>query len=163
MNNQEVNSLIHKCKNELKIVSKHIRKASLSIINRHITLYALIESHGTIELSIKTLFFNNFSKGGSKQLEKYLTENIKNRPFDIRYNNICNFLKRFIDDKWLDKFKKKINSKKHGNRIKSSLKTLHDTRNEFAHGGNPVISFNEIRQCFKDSIQLISVLDILTK
>ncbi len=163
MNNEEIEQRIRRCKGELKVVSKHINAKPLDVLNRHLTLYALIEAHGTIELSIKTLFFDNLTSVGTVQLKNYLNESIKNHPFDIRYDNICKFLKKHIDDDWKLKFKKKVDVKKDSEKIKSSLKTLHDTRNEFAHGGNPAVTFKEIEQCFNDSVKLIRVLDAITK
>ena len=163
MNNREIEQRIRRCKGELKIVSKHINAKPLNVLNRHLTLYALIEVHGTIELSIKTLFFDNLTGVGTMQLKKYLDESIKNHPFDIRYDNICNFLKKYIDDDWRLKLKKKVDAKKDSEKIKASLKTLHDTRNEFAHGGSPTVTFKEIKQCFSDSVKLIRVLDAITR
>ena len=163
MRNKEIGQLINRCKGELEVVKKYIKAKPLAVLTRHLTLYALIEAYGTTELSIKTLFFAALSKSGTTQLQNYLNENIKNHPFDIRYDNICKFLKKYIDDDWKIKFKRRIDAKSDSARIKSSLKTLHDTRNEFAHGGNPTISFNEIRECFNDSIKLIRTLDVITK
>jgi len=163
MKNKEAERLINRCKGELKVIEKYIKAQPLDILNRHLTLYALIEAHGTIELSIKILIFTVLSKRGTTQLRSYLNESIKNHPFDIRYSHICKFLKKYVDDSWRLKLKRKIDAKVEREQIRSSLKTLHDTRNEFAHGGNPTISFREIKKNFNDSIKLIRILDVITK
>jgi len=163
MNNKEVAQRINRCETELGLVIKWAKANPLARLNRHLTLYALIETHGTIELSIKHIIFDTLTKSGTPQLKTYLNENIKNRPFDIRYDNICKFLKNHIDDNWRGKLKKKIEAGMDSLKIKSALKTLHDTRNEFAHGGDPTISLNAVKECFDDAVKVIKILDILAK
>jgi HEPN superfamily RiboL-PSP-like protein len=43
--------------------------------------------------------------------------------------------------------------------IISSIQSLVDARNDFAHGGNPTITFSDIKHYFGESKLLIETLD----
>ena len=77
-------------------------------------------------------------------------------------DNICKSLLRF-DEEWHKNFKAKLASNKKKKKIESSLKSLNDARNEFAHGGYPKVSFLSVKTYFEDSKKIIEYLDDIIK
>ena len=72
--------------------------------------------------------------------------------------NICKSLKKF-DKQWNINFKAKLASEIDTNRIESSLSSLNEARNTFAHGSNPGVSFASVVTYFNDSRRVIEILD----
>jgi hypothetical protein len=64
-----------------------------------------------------------------------------------------------FDINWKDQFKLKVRANPNGDQLTTSLQSLVDARNEFAHGGNPVASITDILMYFKDCKTVIEILD----
>ena len=74
------------------------------------------------------------------------------------FSNICNSLGAF-DDSWKENFKEKLNNLPNSARIKSSLKSLNEARNQFAHGGAPTMSFSALMIYFEDSLRVLEAIE----
>jgi len=163
MNNNDVYQIIVNCKNELNNIKKIINNLKqTSNIIPYLTKYTVIKTCGTIELSFKTLISDFCSKNQNKQIKNYLDKTIRNSSMNPSIDNIFNLLKKF-DSSWHFKFKKIIKNHKKSNKIIFSIKSLNETRNLFAHGGNPTITFHSIINYFYDSIVIIYILDNILK
>ena len=64
-----------------------------------------------------------------------------------------------FDTNWCALFKKTINKTENASNLKTSLKSLNDARNAFAHGGKPNVSFSSVVDYFKDSLAIVTILD----
>ena len=67
-------------------------------------------------------------------------------------------MKKF-DTQWNDNFKNYLNLDVDIVRLRSSIKSLNNARNQFAHGGNPTVTFNDVKDYFDDAKKVINYLD----
>ncbi len=74
------------------------------------------------------------------------------------YSRILQILGEF-DGNWVTQFRTQMQALPNYSTITSSIQSLVDARNDFAHGGNPTITFTDIKNYFDDSKQLIVTLD----
>jgi hypothetical protein len=74
--------------------------------------------------------------------------------------NICKILKQF-DPNWNNQFKVLLAADPDSGRLESSLRSLNDARNAFAHGSNPGVSFNSALGYFNDARKIIGFLDFV--
>ena len=163
MNNKSVELFLQNCKQELEDI-KNIKKivGSTSTIMMFLTRYSLIKVCGTLELSYKTIIADFCETSQSDQVKNFISNKIRNNPKNPTINNIINILRDFSID-WSEKFKEKLNNEPNSDKIKFSIKSLNDARNEFAHGGNPNIAFENLEDYFDDASILIQLLDDVVK
>lgn len=64
-----------------------------------------------------------------------------------------------FDKEWNKNFTEQLRNMLNKEEILASLTSLTNARNEFAHGGNPNITFEEVTKYFKDSFLVIEVID----
>ena len=159
MNNQNVMNMLNNCKQEIEDI-QGIKKvvASTSLIIMFITRYSLIKACGTIELAYKTIVADFCENAQSSQVKNFILNRVRNSSDNPTLEKMYNLLNSF-DEEWNKKFKDGINILEDKEKIFSSLKSLTDSRNEFAHGGNPTISFDDVVNYFKDACLIIEVLD----
>lgn len=77
---------------------------------------------------------------------------------NAKYDSICQAIKRFDLSK-ANLFKTQIQTLPNKDRAIQSLSDLNTARNEFAHGNNPILTFNDICDKFTESIRILDVLD----
>lgn len=158
MNNVDATTSITNCSDELQRIFHLIEgHGHMSPIVPFLTNYSIVKSCGTVEFCFKTIISDVHSKQ-SLQIVNYVDNTIRNSSMNPSYENICKTLKKF-DDSWHKAFKEKVNSHEHNKRITSSLDSLNNARNAFAHGKNPSSSFENIRSYFNDSIEILEILD----
>ena len=159
MKNKDVENLINKCISELKDIAG-IKKVvgDTSQIMRFLTRYALIKSCGTIEFAYKTLIADYCGGSQTTQIKNYLDVNVRSSSSNPTMDNIYKLLSEF-DISWKDKLKKTLQEHEKSDKITLSLHSLNFARNEFAHGGDPNITFNDVVIYFKDSYELIKMID----
>jgi len=144
MKNKEAEISLINCNEELEAISAIRKIVGLdSPIMLYLTRYAIIKSCGTVEFCYKNLIADFCEDSQSQQTKNFITNKVRNSS----------------DSTWLAKFKSEINSLSEKDKILTSLKSLNDARNDFAHGGNPSASFEDIRKYFEDARQLIILLD----
>lgn len=162
MNNLTVKQSISECTQELDDIQKIIDVFGQNhSIVPFLTNYAVIKCCGTIENSFKAII-GDFHNSLPKQAKNYIDITFTNSSLNPSKDNICRSLNRFDED-WNIQFKKKLNDDSNKSRIDSSLKSLNDARNEFAHGGHPKVSFLGIKTYFEDSQRIIEILDEIIK
>lgn len=122
-----------------------------------LTNYAVIKCCGTIEYCFKTII-SDFHSTSSNQAKNYIENTFLNSSMNPSKDNICKSLKQF-DDQWLASFKNLLNLEPNKSRIDSSLSSLNQARNSFAHGSNPAISFASLVTYFQDARKIIEILD----
>jgi len=64
-----------------------------------------------------------------------------------------------FDVDWNTAFKSGIKAKPNQMTLQTSLQSLVDARNEFAHGGNPNLSIGDVIRYFQDAREIMVVLD----
>lgn len=163
MNNIEVLSALDSCQLELAQVKLLVDGLGIgSNIVPYLTKYALIKACGTVETSFKSVIADHCSWRCKKQIKRFLDRRIKDGSSNPSFNNICKFLVDF-DEEWNDGFKDRIKAHAEGEILKTSLQSLVDARNEFAHGGNPTITIADVLKYYDDSRKVIELLDGLLR
>jgi hypothetical protein len=159
MNNSDVQRLIDSCQADIDQVNKIIIGLGLSSnIVPYLTRYAIIRACGTIETAFKSIIADYCSYRSKKQVKAFLDSQVRENSANPTYDNICKLLKYFDTD-WNNDFKNQINAHPRKYHMKTSLQSLVNVRNQFAHGGNPTISISDLIQYFLDSKDVIKILD----
>lgn len=163
MNNKEVEKNLRICEEDLKAIDAIHKIVGIdSPIMLYLTRYAIIKSCGTIEFAYKNLIAEFCENSQSLQVKNFINNKVRNNSNNPTLDNIYRLLTDF-DETWLKKFKERIDVMVNKERILFSLKSLNDARNDFAHGGNPSASFEDIGKYFQDSKQIILILDDIVK
>jgi len=159
MNNSIVETLINDCQDELDKISLLIDV--LGNTNRAVpflTKYALIRTCGTLEQSFKTIISDFSTTNQSSQVRNYIDFTFRESSMNPSIDNICSSLKKF-DENWRDSFKGLLNGDVNAGRIKQSINSLNNSRNIFAHGRDPQITFNDVERYFIDAKIIIGYID----
>jgi len=123
-----------------------------------LTKYAVIKACGTLEQAFKILISDFSCQGQSAQVKKFIEISFKESSINPNLDNIHKSLRKF-DEQWNTNFKNFLNSDPDLHRVKTSISSLNNARNEFAHGGNPVTAFNDVKGYFDDAKKIIVYLD----
>lgn len=159
MNNDTVRVLLDDCSTELAAIEVLINGLGLgSTIVPYLSKYGLIKACGTIEQAFKSVVADRCAYRARAQIKNYLTDKVRNSSSNPSFDNICKLLKSF-DAGWKTAFKDAVNNHGRASSLKTSLQSLVDARNEFAHGGSPRVSIGDVRQYFQDAREVIVELD----
>lgn len=159
MNNSNVQLLLTNCEAELTHINAIIAQlGGTDLIVPYLNKYSVIKSCGTIEISFKTLIADFCSKKSTPQVKNFINKRIRENSTNPSYGRIIQVMKDF-DKKWVTNFQTQMQALPNYSSITTSLNSLVDARNDFAHGGNPTITFNDIKNYFNESKQLIVTLD----
>lgn len=159
MNNVKAAQLIEACVIELDDINGIIQQTNpFDEIIPFLTNYAIIKSCGTIEQSFKAIIADFCQANQNPQVQNYIQNTFRESSQNPSYDNICRSLAAF-DTNWNDSFKKKIQKKKNSFKLKTSLKSLNEARNTFAHGSKTSVSFSSVVDYFQDSLVIIETLD----
>lgn len=159
MNNSDVQQLLADCDTELAHIDTLITSlGGTNLIVPYLNKYSVIKSCGTIEISFKTLIADYCSKRSKQQVKNFLNRRVRENSANPSYNRIIQILADF-DGNWVKNFKTQMKALANYNSITSSVQSLVDARNDFAHGGNPTITFSDIKQYFSESKFIIVTLD----
>ena len=162
MNNQTANQSLIDCSVELDKLQKIIDVFGQShSIVPYFTNYAVIKCCGTIENTFKTII-SDFHSSLPSQAKNYIEKTFLNSSMNPSKVNICKSLKKF-DEQWNLDFKSKLNLETDKSRLESSLNSLNEARNSFAHGGSPSVSISGLTNYFNDSKRIIEILDDIVK
>ena len=159
MNNANAKNAIDDARREFRRVKSLINRTrrATSSSRKFYTLYSLIKASGVIEYSIKTILAD-FHSGASPQAILFIDVNVRDNSKNPNLKNICRLLKQF-DRGWLSSFKTALNRRADATRLKDSLRSLCENRNNFAHGKITTTTFKDIMQYFEDSVQIVEILD----
>ncbi len=159
MNNQRAERILNDCQSELNNIGKIIiRLGVFDNVIPYLTKYVLIKACGTIEQSYKTIIADCCEKGQSPQVQTYIRSKFRESSRNPSLTNIHNSLIEF-DPKWNNKFKSRLRRRRNATKLRTSLKSLNAARNDFAHGGNPTISFKSICDYYDDALIIVKILD----
>lgn len=157
MNNKDVQNQLAATRKELSELKKDC--PSTSPLRSPITRYAIIKACGTLERSFKGIIADYCDGGAPRvELKNYVEKKVRGASANPSYANICGFLQPF-DPNWNNKFKALAKGHARYSTISSSLKSLVDLRNEFAHGGNPSASLESVQTYYIDATEFIKLLD----
>lgn len=124
----------------------------------YLTRYSIVRACGAIEYGFKTIISDANCEGQSDQVRTYIDNNFRASSLNPNYSNIIRSLKDF-DENWSIRFKQEIDALEHNQRVKSSLKSLNEARNAFAHGGAPSTSFSNVQSYFEDSVRVLESIE----
>ena len=159
MNNSDVQLLLDNCDTELMHINAIINGlGGTNLIVPYLNKYSVIKSCGTIEISFKTLIADFCSKRSKPQVKNFLNKRVRENSANPSYSRILQILAEF-DKNWEITFKAQMQALPNYNSITSSIQSLVDARNDFAHGGNPTITFTDVHGYFSESKKLIITLD----
>ncbi|MCG8761036.1 hypothetical protein G1L15_14190, partial [Tenacibaculum finnmarkense] len=129
----------------------------MSPIVPFLTKYSIVRACGTIEFCFKTIISDSHS-GHSSQITNFIDNTIRNSSMNPNRQNISTTLKKF-DPNWKTNFNQKLNDIADCERIKASIDSLNLARNSFAHGDTPSATFENIKDYFMDSVEIMKILD----
>lgn len=150
MNNSVANDLIQDCVYELEKIETLIEVLmSTNPAVPYLTKYALIKACGTIEQSFKTIISDFTCLNQSNHVKNYIDQTFRNSSINPNLNNILRSLNKFNED-WSRRFEHNLNNDPQCERLKFSIKSLNNARNQFAHGNIPNVTFHDIKTYFED-------------
>jgi len=159
MNNTDIQRTLDECDADLKAVKSIIDSLGYSSnIVPYLNRYAIIKACGIVEVAFKSIIADHCSKRTKKQVKSYLYHKIKNSSSNPSFDKICELLGDFDKD-WKKDFKDKLKSQPDHSRLATSMKSLVDARNEFAHGGSPIVTISDIISYFSDFREVLVILD----
>jgi len=159
MRNLGVDAALKKCREELEDIGA-IKKivGPTSSIMMFLTRYSLIKACGTVEFAYKTIISDFCDASQNQQIKNFITNKVRNSSRNPSLENIHSLLGDF-DEHWVNNFKENFQSKENHDKLALSLKSLNDARNDFAHGGDPTLSFENVIDYFEDACIILEVLD----
>lgn len=159
INNKKAELTLKNVEIELRDISVRLRKIGpFDDVRSIYTKYSLIIIYGAIERAFKDIIIERCSMGAPDQLKNFLIKKFDQNAFSFRFDELCKQLGLF-DDNWKNNFKKNIAKRVYRERYKTSLSSIFDTRNEFAHGGDPKVTFCSIKKYFNDCLIVIKIFD----
>jgi hypothetical protein len=154
---------IDECKTELTEIEQKLNTLPpLDKMKSYLTKYTLIRTCGTIEFVYRSIVADYFDKSTIPQVHTYIDKTVRDSPASAKYNNMCTLLGKF-DSSWQTEFKAAVKNNPHGERMKSSVSSLVTNRHAFAHGKTPTATFQDIKQYYFDSVELINIFDSVVK
>jgi RiboL-PSP-HEPN len=161
MNNSDVDLLLTQCRSELTHVQGSINTLGVtSPISPYLTKYAVIRACGTVEVSFKALIADFCTRRSKKQVKRYIALKITRSSANPSHNKIVEMLAQFDED-WKDLFKSNLNADPGKAQLLVSLQSLVDARNDFAHGGNPTLSINDVIMHFDHARKVLEHVDLV--
>ncbi len=161
MHNSDVQQVLDKCKVDIDNVKKIIDSLGISSnIAPYLSKYSIVRACGAIEIAYKSVIADYCSRRSKPQVKNYIDYHVRESSSNPSYYNIVKTLNAF-DKKWASDFKDMTKRHPKSANLQTSLQSLVDARNDFAHGGNPTVSINDILNYFQDSYEIITLLDSL--
>jgi len=159
MNNSNVQSLVDECNSDFERIEKIIDVlTNTNPAVPFLTKYVIIKACGTLEQAFKMMISDFSCVGQSSQVKKFVDISFRESSINPNLQNIHKALKQF-DEQWNTNFKSLLNSDVNLSKIKSSITSLNSARNQFAHGGNPTVTFNDVKDYFDDAKIIIDYID----
>lgn len=152
----ELATKLDDCIDELQIIKKRIDKNQFDDMVMFLQRYAIIKACGTVETVVKNMIADHVDAGTSTELQNYISYRVRDSSTNPTTGNISNLLGEFSSSVWKTNFDEKV--KQHVNE-KTSLNSLVQLRNDFAHGQSPNTTINTIIKYFKDARVIITLVD----
>lgn len=159
MNNTDVDLLLNQCRAELIHVRDSISTLGItSAVTPYLTKYAVIRACGSIEVSFKSLIADFCTKRSKKQVKRYIATKVTRGSANPSHKNILDTLNQFDED-WKKNFKNNLKADADKALLLNSLQSLVDARNEFAHGGSPTVTINDVIVHFDHARRIVEHVD----
>lgn len=159
LKNATCQQMLDDCEAELVEIERIL--SQLSSFDKQVpflTRYSIIISAATMEKVCKGLIVDFCEVGSNVQMKHFLDKNFREQALNVKYDAICKTLCRF-DDEWNRKFKSDLNNLKSASKWRTSLDSLIDLRNSFAHGGRPTTTFKTVHEYFRHSRRVMIILE----
>ncbi|MBU0594583.1 MAG: hypothetical protein KKH74_12725 [Gammaproteobacteria bacterium] len=161
MNNPDVAQVLSACDAELVQVQEIIANLGVtSAVVPYLTKYAVVRACGSIETSFKAVIADYSSHRSIKQVKRFIDRRIRDGSANPTIENMNKFLLDFDKD-WQDTFKRQLNAEPNRSALITSLQSLVNARNEFAHGGNPTTSLTDVIQYFGHAKRIVEIMDLV--
>lgn len=157
MNNTDVETILNDCLADLVNVEVIINRSSLSPNARYLTNYALIKACSTIERCFKKIIADRIENLASI-MSYYVNKEVRESSANPSYDKMLDFLAKY-NPSWKNNFKARVKGHADARRIKSSLESLVNNRNTFAHTGSCACSFADVSNFYVDAVEFINILD----
>lgn len=159
MNNSEVLRALDECEADLLAVKAIVDSLGYaSNIVPYLSKYAIIRACGTIETAFKGIIADHCSKRAKQQVKTFIGRKVRESSTNPSYDNICRVLGDFDPD-WKEAFKQQIKIHPDKSILLTSIQSLVDARNDFAHGGNPGLTISDTVNYFGHCRTVLIVLD----
>ncbi|MBC8643974.1 HEPN domain-containing protein [Flavobacterium lindanitolerans] len=159
MNNQTAQILANECDDDLARIEKIIDVlTNTNPAVPFLTKYSIIKACGTLEQCFKIIISDFCTHNQNSQTKKFIDITFRESSINPNIDNIHKSLSRF-DSTWNNTFKNLLRADPNIHRIKSSISSLNNARNQFAHGGNPGVTFNDVKDYFDDAKIIIDYID----
>ncbi|QUH31145.1 HEPN domain-containing protein [Vallitalea guaymasensis] len=154
MNNNNVDREIQDCITELGKIKLIIDQDKLRSTNQYLTKYSIIRACGSIERAYKGLICDYGNSYDIQTIGTYIYNTVKKSSMNPSYSNMINLLKKF-NESWGTELKEKVDNRENSSKLRTSLESLNMVRNQFAHGGNPTITIDDIIEYYSDAIVIL--------
>lgn len=159
MNNADVELGLNSCTDELeRIIDLIDALGKTSNAVPYLSKYAIIRACGAIEQAFKAVVADFCIKRARKQIKRYVNKRVRESSANPSFDKICGMLGDFDGD-WNKDFKAAVKANVNHEKLKNSLQSLVDLRNEFAHGGSPSVTMKDVKAYFVDAKVIIEALD----
>jgi hypothetical protein len=159
MKNKAVEHGLNECFSDLERVKTLVDTlGALSNPVLYLNQYAVIRACGAVEIAFKGIITDHCSKRSKQQVKSFLAKKVRDSSMNPSYDNICGLLSDF-DHSWRVNFKATFRAHPDKDKLKTSMESLVDARNDFAHGGSPTLSISNTVEYFLDFRQVIEILD----
>ncbi len=159
MKNKTVEKSLNECQADLERVKTLVDTlGALSNPVIYLNQYAIIRACGAIEFAFKNIITDQCSKRSKQQIKSFINKKVRDSSMNPSYTNICSLLADF-DISWKEAFKSDFKIHPDKDKLKTSMESLVDARNDFAHGGSPTLSISNTLDYFYDFREVIKLLD----
>lgn len=163
MNNTAVQAELTSCAQELAHVQSLVAAQGLSgQAAPYLTKYAVVRGCGAIETAFKAVIADFCSYGGKAQVKHFINRRVREGSANPSLHMIQKFMADF-DPSWTPAFEALLKQEANRQQLTMSLKSLVNARNDFAHGGNPTVTINDVVQYFQHSVRIIEILDTIVQ
>jgi Mg/Co/Ni transporter MgtE len=118
--------------------------------------FLCVRASGFIESSLKNLINEYTSKSVPKPIENFVNTKIKNIT-NLKYDRLAEVLGSF-NEKWKEDFCNQISDEQ-----KAALNSLVSNRNNIAHGENDVISYELMKNYYRNTKEVVDILKKIVK
>lgn len=159
MNNNDVQQDLDRCRTELDHVRTLVGGLGVtSNIVPYLTKYAVVRACGAIEMAFKSVIADYCEHRSKKQVKRFLARRVREGSANPSFDMICRLLHDFDED-WKTAFKTQVDAEVNKTHLLTSLQSLVDARNDFAHGGDPSSSLADVITYFEHARRIIEIMD----
>lgn len=145
---------IDDCLLELHKLNEVLPENKFDSMHKIYSAYSLIRVCTTFEGVVKSIISEYFSKHNDFRVNNAL-KHVFSTMRNPSYQNVKDTLNK-LDDDWAAAFKKEMQNNE---KIRTSVNSLINCRNDFAHSCNFSASFKDIESYFADVIIFLSILE----